>query len=143
MQQVSTSYVFSHDSVHLCVCVCMLSHVCVQLFATIWAVAHQASLSLGFPRQEYWSGLPFPPPGDLPDPGMEPVSLVSQADSLSIEPRSKPSSVYTSMLLSQFVPPFSSPSLSTSYGPNLDVILCPVHRLEEDLTSELETWNLD
>ena len=42
-----------------------LSHV--QLFMTPWTVAHQAPLSMGFPRQEYWSGLPFPPPGDLPD----------------------------------------------------------------------------
>ena len=125
----------------VCVCVCMLSHV--LLFAILWTVACQASLSMGFPRQEYWSGLPFPAPGDLPDPGMEPVSLVSQSDSLSIEPLRKPSSVYTSVLLSQFVPPFSSSSVSTSYGPNLDFILCPVHRLEKDLTSELETWNLD
>ena len=46
----------------------------VQLFATPWTVAHQA-LSMGFSRQEYWSGLPFPPLGDLPDPGIEPVSL--------------------------------------------------------------------
>ena len=43
-------------------------------FATLWTVAHQAPLSIGFPRQEYWSGLPFPSPEDLPDPGMEPVS---------------------------------------------------------------------
>ena len=63
-----------------CVCVCVLSHV--QLFTTLWTVAHQAPLSMGFPRQEYWSGLPFPPPGFLPDPGMEPVSLVSPADRL-------------------------------------------------------------
>ena len=41
---------------------------------TPWTVAHQAPLSMGFPRQEYWSGLPFPPPGDLPDPGIEPES---------------------------------------------------------------------
>ena len=53
----------------------MLSRV--QLFATPWSVAHQAPLSMGFPRQEYWSGLSFPPPGDLPDPGIEPTSLVS------------------------------------------------------------------
>ena len=58
-------------------CVCALSRV--QLFATLWTVAHQAPLSREFPRQEYWSGLPFPPPGDLPDPGIEPVSLVSPA----------------------------------------------------------------
>ena len=47
-----------------------LSHV--QLFATPWTVAYQASLSMGFSRQEYWSGLPFPSPGDLPDPGIKP-----------------------------------------------------------------------
>ena len=44
-----------------------------------WTVAHQVPLSMGFPRQEYWSGLPFPSPGDLPDPGMEPMSLASLA----------------------------------------------------------------
>ena len=44
-----------------------------------WTAAHQAPLSVGFPRQEYWSGLPFPSPGDLPDPGMERISLASPA----------------------------------------------------------------
>ena len=53
-------------------------------FATPWTVACQASLSMGFSRQEYWSGLPFPPPGDLPDPGIEPGSPAFQADSLSL-----------------------------------------------------------
>ena len=47
---------------------------CVQLFVTPWTVAYQAPLSIGFPRQEYWSGLPFPSPGDLPDPGIKPTS---------------------------------------------------------------------
>ena len=51
----------------------MVSHV--RLFVTPWTVAHQAPLSVGFSRQEYWIGLPFPPPGDLPDPGIEPTSL--------------------------------------------------------------------
>ena len=46
----------------------------VQLFATPWTVACQAPLSMGFSRQEYWSGLPFPSPGDLPDPGIKPAS---------------------------------------------------------------------
>ena len=50
---------------------------CVQFFATPWTVACWAPLSLGFSRQRYWSGLPFPHPGDLPDPGIEPVSLMS------------------------------------------------------------------
>ena len=49
----------------------------VQLSATPWTVAHQAPLSIGFPRQEHWSGLPLPSPGDLPDPEMEPESHVS------------------------------------------------------------------
>ena len=57
----------------------VLSHFnCVRLCAIPWTVAHQAPLPMGFSRQEYWSGLPSPPPGDLPDPGIEhPVSSVS------------------------------------------------------------------
>ena len=58
-------------------CVCALSHV--QLLVTPWTVACQAPLSMGFSKQEYWSGLPCPPTGDLPDPGIEPKSLVSPA----------------------------------------------------------------
>ena len=124
-----------------CVCMCMLSHV--PLFATLWTVAHQAPLSTEFPRQEYWSGLPFPPPfriqgsnqvscisksrevlvmslsvtpwtahqvplsmefprqeywsglpfpspGDLPNPGIEPRSPALQTDALPSEPPGKP-----------------------------------------------------
>ena len=59
---------------------CMLSRFSpVQLFATLWTVVLQAPLTMGFPRQEYWSGLPCPLPGDLPDPGIEPMSLTSPA----------------------------------------------------------------
>ena len=62
----------------LCVCVCVWSHFShVQLSVTTWIVACQASLSMGFPRQQYWSGLPFPSPKDLPNPGIKPVSLAS------------------------------------------------------------------
>ena len=65
---------------HYGACVCLLSRFsCVQLFATLWTVACQSSLSIGFSRYEYWSGLPCLPPGDLPDPGTEPSSLVSAA----------------------------------------------------------------
>ena len=53
--------------------------------ATPWSVAYQASLSIGFARQEYWSGLPFPSPGDVPDPGIEPRSPALQADTLPSE----------------------------------------------------------
>ena len=56
----------------------MLSHFSrVQLFVTLWTVAHQAPLSMGFSRQGYWSGLPCPSPEDLPNPGIEPASLMS------------------------------------------------------------------
>ena len=68
-------------------CVKSLSHV--QLFATPWTVAYQAPLSMGFSRQEHWSELPFPSPGDLPDPGTEPGSPILQADSLPSEPSGK------------------------------------------------------
>ena len=62
-------------------CACMLScFSCVQLFATPWTVAHQAPLSMGFSRQEHWSGLPCPPPGNLPDPGIKPISHTSCTD---------------------------------------------------------------
>ena len=70
----------------MCVRICMLSHV--QFFAAPWTVAHQAPLSMGFSRQEYWSGLLCLPPGDLPDPGIEPVPLMYPAlehrDSVSL-----------------------------------------------------------
>ena len=59
---------------------------CVQLFATPRTVAYQAPLSMGFSKQECWSGLPFPSPGDLPDPGIEPRSPALQADTLPSEP---------------------------------------------------------
>ena len=59
--------------------------------ATPWTVARQAPLSTGFSRQEYWSGLPFPSPGDLPDLGIEPVSLALQADSLLLSHQGSPS----------------------------------------------------
>ena len=71
-----------HKCAHKCVymCVCMLScFSCVRLFGTLWTIAPQAPLSMGFSRQEYWSGLPCPSPGDLPDPGIEPMSLLSPA----------------------------------------------------------------
>ena len=62
----------------------------VRLFATPWTVPYQAPPSMGFSRQEYWSGLPFPSPGDLPDPGIEPGSPAFQADALTSEPPGKP-----------------------------------------------------
>ena len=68
---------------------------CVRLFATPWTVAYQASLSMGFSRQEYWSGLPLPSPGDVPDPGIEPGSPALEADALTSEPPGKPLEIHT------------------------------------------------
>ena len=64
-----------------------LSHV--RLFGTLWTVAHQAPPSMGFSRQEYWSRLPFPSTGDLPNPGVEPRSPALQADTLTSQPPGK------------------------------------------------------
>ena len=58
----------------------------VQYLATLWTVANQDPLSMGFPKQEYWSGLPFPSPGDLPNPEIKARSPALQADSLPSEP---------------------------------------------------------
>ena len=78
-----------------CMHVCMLSHFsCVRLFATLWITACQAPLSMGFSSQEYWSGLPCPPPRALPDPGIKlasPAPRALQEDFLSIQPPGKPS----------------------------------------------------
>ena len=62
---------------------------CVRLCATPWPVAYHAPLSMGFSRQEYWSGFPFSSPGDLPDPGIKPGSPALQADALPSEPPGK------------------------------------------------------
>ena len=83
------------NSTQVCVCVCVCACVCgktvshVRLFVTPWAVAYQAPPSMEFSRQEYWSGLPFPSPRDLPKPGIEPGSQL-QVDSLPSEPPGKP-----------------------------------------------------
>ena len=61
----------------------------VRFFATPWTVAYQASPSMGFSRQDYWSGLPFPSPGDLPNPGIEPGSPALEAGTLTSEPPGK------------------------------------------------------
>ena len=74
------------------VCVCSVTSV----MSDLWTVAHQAPLSMGFSRQECWSGLPCPPPGDLPEPGIELASLASpalQMDSLCKESPGKPSQI--------------------------------------------------
>ena len=73
----TTLYIHNSGSVGL------VTKSCATL-ATSWTVAHEAPLSMGFPRQEYWSGLPFPPPEDFPDPGIEPRSHALQADSLQL-----------------------------------------------------------
>ena len=106
------SLLYRKGCVYVCVCVCarmrseqgllnmaklcnllncggLVTKLCPTLVTT-WTVACQAPLSIGFSRQEYWCGLPFPSPGDLPDPGIEPRFPVFQADSLPTELQGKP-----------------------------------------------------
>ena len=85
-------------------CACLLS--CVRLFATPWTAAHQVPLSMEFSRQEYWSGLPFPPPGDLPNPGlklMSSASLALQADSLPLSHQGSPSFTWSIDIFNVFM----------------------------------------
>ena len=77
----------------------------VQLFATPWTVACQATLSMGFSRQEHWSGLPCPPPGRLPDPGIEPASPVLAGGFFTTEPPGKPHNKFTFVLKGYFYEP--------------------------------------
>ena len=70
----------------------LVTKSCLTLM-TPWTVVHQTSLSMGFPRQKYWSGLPFPSPGDLPDPGIEPASSMLAGRFCTTESPGKPNSI--------------------------------------------------
>ena len=86
---------------HLKLHVCLLSHFsCIQLFVTPWTVARLAPLSVGFSRQEYCSGLPFPSPGDLPDSGMEPSSLCLLYHQVGYLPLVQPGNFYIYICIS-------------------------------------------
>ena len=116
----SKSFKFWFSSLY----VCALS--CVWLFATPWTVAHQASLSVEFSRQEYWSGLLFPPPGHLPNPGVEPTSLACPALAggfFTTEPRW--SFCYFTSLSSSSSPPSSHLLIWTCLLP-VPVPTCPL-----------------
>ena len=102
--------VTQHCKSTVCVCVCVCKSLSlVRLFATPWTVARQAPLSTEFSRQEYWSGLSFPLPGDLPNPGIKP-EFPAKADSLSSEPLEKSTILQfkKTMALFRFLNPFFS-----------------------------------
>ena len=80
------------NTTNLLLLVTSLSHA--RLFTTSWTVVYKAPLSMELSRQEYWSGLPFPSPGDLPNPGIEPRSPALRADALPSEPPGKPSTCH-------------------------------------------------
>ena len=90
--------VLSNTLIRHNICACVLSHFSgVWLFATLWTIARQAPPSMGFSRQEYWGGLPFPLPGDFPDPGIEPTSLMSLTLAIrffTLTPPGKPNITY-------------------------------------------------
>ena len=86
-------------------------------FATPWTVAHQAPLLMGFPRQEYWSGLPFPSPGDLPDPGIEPASAALAGGFFTTEPPGKPFYPSSHLIVNAYHTDVFSPSYHFSPPP--------------------------
>ena len=90
---------------HIYMLLLLLSHFrYVRISVTLWTVNFQGPLSMGLSRQEYWSGLLCPPPGDLPDPGIEPTSPVSpvlQVESLPTEPPGKPTHIYTKYICTE------------------------------------------
>ena len=97
-----------HVYVCICVCVCVCACVlssssCVWFFATLWTVTHQAPLSMGLSRQEHWSGLPGPAPGDLPHPGIEPMSPAAPALQVDSLPLSHQGSEYVHMYVCIYI----------------------------------------
>ena len=105
--KISESHSVMFDSATPWTVLLLLSHFsCVRLCVTPQTAAHQASPSLGFSKPEYWSGQPFPSPGDLPNPGIKPRSPTLQADSLPAEPQRKPrnTGVGSLSLLQQIFP---------------------------------------
>ena len=119
----------------------MLSHFSrVQLFATLWTVAHQAPLSMGFSRQEYWSGLLCPSPGYLPHPGIKPQSPALQADSLLLSQRGSPNKYAVYISNGIHVPnrnwQVSMPIWGTDY-PDFIWLVRLGSRKEEQETSEI------
>ena len=94
------------DSPFVNMCACLVTTSCPTLFATLWTVALEAPLSIGFCRQEHWSGLSCPPPGDLPDTGIEPASPAAsalQADSLPLSHQENPEVSLRTIFLKTFL----------------------------------------
>ena len=111
----------------------MLSRSVVSNTATLWTVACQASLSMGFPRQEYWSGLPFPSPGDLPDPGIErrsPMSPALQVDPLPTEQKTWQYANSVSLLGRATVYCHVIDVIDSGCGPVVKNLLCNCRRHE-------------
>ena len=117
---------------------------------TPWTAAHQAPLPMGFPRQESWSGLPFPPSGDLPDPGIKPTSAAGQADSLPLSHQGGPKWGYSSPVYKTLVYKCDETNVSEKSS-SLPLTLCrassggahaaaPLHQLPLD-TSQCPAYN--
>ena len=112
--------------VEISVCVRAKCFSCV-LFATLWTTAHQAPLSKGFSRQEYWRGLPYPPPGNLPNLRIEPPSPALQTNSLPLSHQGSPSLPLLIPSSQSFSPSFLSPLAITSLF-SVSVSLFLLHR---------------
>ena len=114
-EELTPRIAFFHlkDIIPVCVCVCvcvcrggrLIAKSCLTLFITLWLIAHKDPLSMGFPKQEYWNGLPFPSPEDLPNPGSESVFSTWQADFLPLSHLGRPYSflLLIYIILSSFI----------------------------------------
>ena len=109
----------------------------IQLFATSWTVAHQAPPSMEFSRQEYWSGLPFPSPGYLPDPGIKPGSSVLQADALPSEPPGNKAVLDNLNESNPYPHHFPYQTVTVGTHPN-----CPGARLKTHHSKKRRPWHL-
>ena len=110
--------------------VCLVAQSCVWLLATVWTVARQAPLPMEFSRQEYWSGLPFPSPGDLPEPRIKPAFLMFtslQEDSSPTEPSGKPFAKFQFSSVAQSCPTLCDPMKCSTPG-------LPVHHQLPEFT---------
>ena len=114
---------------------------CVRVLMTLWTITHQAPLSMGFSRQEYWSGLPCPPPGDLPDPGIESRSPALQVDSLLSEPPGKPLTLQVSEFQDYSFSIFLA-NLPVLFRDHLFLIKCQIQQIVTNICYEHSLFSI-
>ena len=125
-------------------CVCVLCSVTlshVRLFTTPWTAAYQAPLSMEFSRQEYWSGLPLPHAGDLPNPGIKPSSPASEGGIFTTEPAGKPQGLFPSFTTANHPSPLGGATMNAASHPLLNLPVSPTQSFcLGELLSDSVVW---